>query len=69
MSSQGVWDKCLDEALFAQNCSVRSGAAKPKPPAPVVQVSSQHAMEPPAPLLSEEVRRLEKILSVNVAEP
>ncbi|ROL77627.1 hypothetical protein BLX41_12555 [Pseudomonas protegens] len=66
LSSQGMRDKCLDEALYPQSRSTRSRTARAKPPAPAAQVAVRHAMEPPAPLLSErEAKRLEEVLGVN----
>ena len=66
LSSQGMRDKCLDEALYPQSSSTRSHTAKARPAAPVAQVSSKQAIEPPAPLLSEgEAKRLEEVLGVN----
>lgn len=70
LSSQGMRDKCLDEALYPQSSSKRMGTTRTKPSAPAAQVSTQPAMAPPAPLLSEgEAKRLEEVLGVSVAKP
>ncbi|MCE4057278.1 hypothetical protein [Pseudomonas sp. Au-Pse12] len=66
LSSQGMRDKCLDEALYPQSSVNRSRPTRVKPAAPAVQVSGQQAMAPPAALLSEgEAKHLEEVLGVN----
>ena len=67
LSSQGMRDKCLDEALYPQSSASRSRTAKAaQPTAPVPALSSQRLVQPPAPLLTEgEAKRLEEVLGVN----
>lgn len=66
LSSQGMRDKCLDEALYPSSSSTRTPPARAKPRAPGVAVSSQAPLQPPAPLLTEEqMRRLDQVLGIN----
>ncbi|NBF12148.1 hypothetical protein [Pseudomonas sp. Fl4BN1] len=70
LSSQGMRDKCLDEALYPQSSSTRSHIARAKPPAPVAAVVAKPYLQPAAPALPErEVQRLEQVLGVDNAQP
>ncbi|QIH09382.1 hypothetical protein ACP9OK_18865 [Pseudomonas sp. B11] len=70
LSSQGMRDKCLDEALYPSSSSSRTRVTRPKPAVPARLASDPPSAALAAPPLSDaEVKRLEQVLGVNGGQP
>lgn len=70
LSSQGMRDKCLDEALYPSSSSSRTRVTRPKPAVPARLASDPPSAALAAPPLSDaEVKHLEQVLGVNGGQP
>ncbi|WP_031320041.1 hypothetical protein [Pseudomonas piscis] len=70
LSSQGMRDKCLDEALYPASSSNRNRVTRIKPAVSARRASEQQGAALPAPPLSDaEARHLEQVLGVKGSGP